>query len=96
MNKTRNFNFTICFLFALFLCTIKGNGQSVEYYHLNNNNGLSNSAVNTIFQDSENIMWFGTWDGLNRYDGTLFEQYGHKVGKKHLYHIKLLFNIRRE
>ena len=75
MNKTRNFNFTICFLFALFLCTIKGNGQSVEYYHLNNNNGLSNSAVNTIFQDSENIMWFGTWDGLNRYDGTLFEQY---------------------
>lgn len=44
-------------------------------YRLCNNDGLSNSSVNTIFQDSENIMWFGTWDGLNRYDGTSFAQY---------------------
>ncbi|GAA4940801.1 two-component regulator propeller domain-containing protein [Algibacter agarivorans] len=37
---------------------------------LDNTNGLSNSSVNTIFQDSENILWIGTWDGLNRYDGN--------------------------
>ena len=39
---------------------------------LDNTNGLSNSSVNTIFQDSENLLWIGTWDGLNRYDGNGF------------------------
>jgi len=40
---------------------------------LDNSNGLSNSSVNTIFQDSENLIWIGTWDGLNRYDGNKFK-----------------------
>ncbi|MFH4966515.1 response regulator [Gaetbulibacter sp. M235] len=40
---------------------------------LDNTNGLSNSSVNTIFQDSENLLWIGTWDGLNRYDGNSFK-----------------------
>ncbi len=39
---------------------------------LDNTNGLSNSSVNVIFQDSENLLWIGTWDGLNRYDGGKF------------------------
>jgi ligand-binding sensor domain-containing protein len=37
---------------------------------LDNTKGLSNSSVSTIFQDSENLLWIGTWDGLNRYDGN--------------------------
>jgi len=40
---------------------------------LDNTKGLSNSSANTIFQDSENLLWVGTWDGLNRYDGTNFK-----------------------
>ncbi|MDR0510670.1 MAG: response regulator [Rikenellaceae bacterium] len=32
--------------------------------------GLSNSAVICLFQDSERYLWMGTYDGLNRYDGT--------------------------
>ncbi|MDO5979098.1 hybrid sensor histidine kinase/response regulator transcription factor [Flavivirga spongiicola] len=40
---------------------------------LDNTNGLSNSSVNSIFQDSENLLWIGTWDGLNRYDGSNFK-----------------------
>lgn len=39
---------------------------------LDNTTGLSNSSVNCIFRDSENLMWIGTWDGLNRYDGSAF------------------------
>ncbi|NQU54024.1 MAG: hybrid sensor histidine kinase/response regulator, partial [Bacteroidetes bacterium] len=39
---------------------------------LDNTKGLSNSSVNAIFQDSENLLWIGTWDGLNRYDGNIF------------------------
>lgn len=44
---------------------------SVE--QLDNTKGLSNSSVNAIFQDSENLLWIGTWDGLNRYDGNNFK-----------------------
>ena len=52
-------------------CTILSWGQSSEYRlrHITNTDGLSNSSVNMIFQDKSQRMWFGTWDGLDRYDG---------------------------
>ncbi len=37
--------------------------------------GLSNGAVNAITQDARGFMWFGTEDGLNRYDGQRFVIY---------------------
>lgn len=37
------------------------------------NEGLSQSFVNCIFQDSRGYLWIGTFDGLNRYDGRHFE-----------------------
>lgn len=46
-----------------------------SYVHIDNNNGMSNSSVNVIFQDGNDIMWIGTWDGLNRYDGNHIVQY---------------------
>ncbi|MDA3891492.1 MAG: response regulator [Salinivirgaceae bacterium] len=38
-------------------------------------NGLSNSTVYCIYQDETGYMWFGTNDGLNRYDGYEFVTY---------------------
>ncbi|MDO9613538.1 MAG: two-component regulator propeller domain-containing protein, partial [Bacteroidota bacterium] len=32
--------------------------------------GLSNGAVNTIAKDADGYIWFGTWNGLNRFDGN--------------------------
>ncbi|MFA5418660.1 MAG: two-component regulator propeller domain-containing protein, partial [Bacteroidales bacterium] len=32
--------------------------------------GLSNGAVNSIAKDAEGYVWFATWNGLNRYDGS--------------------------
>jgi signal transduction histidine kinase/ligand-binding sensor domain-containing protein/DNA-binding NarL/FixJ family response regulator len=43
-------------------------------------NGLSNNAVVNIFQDNKGFMWFGTYDGLNRYDGYRFKIYRNKIG----------------
>ncbi len=37
--------------------------------------GLSQSTVNAIIQDRQGFMWFGTEDGLNRYDGYDFVVY---------------------
>jgi len=49
---------------------------SVEQFTITD--GLSNSHVTALFQDSRGYIWVGTSDGLNRYDG-----YGFTVFKHH-------------
>lgn len=39
---------------------------------LNDKDGLSGCSVKCIMQDSDGYMWFGTWNGLDRYDGHSF------------------------
>lgn len=76
MNNTSYIRILLCAILLLVrINTTHAINQPVVYSHLTNNDGLSNSAVNTIFQDSEGLMWFGTWDGLNKYDGMYFKQY---------------------
>ncbi len=43
-------------------------------------NGLSQSTVQAIFQDSRGYMWFGTQDGLNRFDGYRFTIFKRRQG----------------
>ncbi|MBX2922274.1 MAG: response regulator [Chitinophagaceae bacterium] len=43
-------------------------------------NGLSNNAVMSIYQDHNGFMWFGTYDGLNRYDGYEFTTFHNVIG----------------
>ncbi|GHT11491.1 hybrid sensor histidine kinase/response regulator [Bacteroidia bacterium] len=49
--------------------------QTGKYY--STDNGLSNSLVNCIFQDSKGFVWIGTEYGLNRFDGQTFAVYYH-------------------
>lgn len=51
-----------------------------QFDHLSIEQGLSLSVVNTIAQDRDGYMWFGTQDGLNRYDGFSFEVYRSRAG----------------
>jgi ligand-binding sensor domain-containing protein len=51
--------------------------QQVTFRHLSIDDGLSQNAVYSILQDSRGFMWFGTKDGLNRYDGRKFVAYQH-------------------
>lgn len=53
--------------------TSEAHGLKYSFEQLDNTKGLSNSSVNCIFQDSQNLLWIGTWDGLNRYDGNNFK-----------------------
>jgi len=47
----------------------------IEFTHLRVADGLSQSWVKSICQDQYGFMWFGTNDGLNKYDGYNFTVY---------------------
>src|SRR4030095_11952984 len=47
----------------------------LRFDHLNIEQGMSQSSVHVIFQDSRGFLWLGTQDGLNRYDGYTFKVY---------------------
>ncbi|MGZ9221687.1 MAG: two-component regulator propeller domain-containing protein [Anaerolineales bacterium] len=47
----------------------------LRFDHISIEQGLSQSSVRVIFQDSRGFLWFGTEDGLNRYDGYTFKTY---------------------
>jgi ligand-binding sensor domain-containing protein/signal transduction histidine kinase len=66
------------FLLILFT-TYHSNAQEYKFWNLSVKQGLSNNNVTCILQDSQGFMWFGTADGLNRYDG-----YGFKVYRKNI------------
>jgi ligand-binding sensor domain-containing protein len=46
-----------------------------RFQHLSTEDGLAHIAVNTIYQDSYGYLWFGTWNGLSRFDGYTFRNY---------------------
>jgi ligand-binding sensor domain-containing protein/signal transduction histidine kinase/AraC-like DNA-binding protein len=58
-------------LLALTLSPLCSWGQSLNlnFFHISYQEGLSNSTVEAIAQDSFGFIWIGTRDGLNRYDG---------------------------
>lgn len=52
--------------------------------HIENVDGLSNSAVLSLHQDADGFIWFGTVDGLNRYDGAKIMQFRVSSGLEQL------------
>src|SRR5438105_11466999 len=63
-------------MLMLFLC-LKSRAQNISprFETLGVNEGLSQSSVYSIYQDKKGFMWFGTADGLNRYDGKNIRVY---------------------
>jgi ligand-binding sensor domain-containing protein/signal transduction histidine kinase len=52
-------------------------GQHLRFDRIPAEQGLSQATVICILQDDQGFMWFGTEDGLNRYDGYNFTVYKH-------------------
>ncbi len=51
--------------------------EKLKFSHITTDEGLSLSTVTSILQDRRGLMWFGTDDGLNKYDGYDFTIYRH-------------------
>ncbi len=55
-----------------------GTGDAhITFEHLTRNQGLSHSIVYSVAQDDRGFMWFGTQDGLNRFDGYTVKVFRH-------------------
>ncbi|MEL7148338.1 MAG: two-component regulator propeller domain-containing protein, partial [Bacteroidota bacterium] len=63
---------TLLFTFFLLLNQLSAQEPIFNFVRLNSGDGLSQSSVISIKQSSTGIMWFGTRDGLNKYDGENF------------------------
>lgn len=55
------------------VCQADGGKDSYIFRKVDYQQGLSNSAVLCLFQDNTGLMWFGTYDGVNCYDGRNME-----------------------
>ena len=70
--------------FILILIANWLHGQPMLFENYNSDDGLSQNSCFAISQDKYGFMWFGTQDGLNRYDGRQFKIYSaqNDIGKK--------------
>jgi hypothetical protein len=70
----KNIRLLFLFLFCLFGQLISSR-PNIYFRSLGVEEGLSQNMVYAICQDRQGFMWFGTQDGLNRYDGHSFKIY---------------------
>ena len=72
----KNFAYRLAFLpLLLGLAIANLAGQPYYFKHFQVENGLSNNSVFCSAQDQDGFMWFGTKDGLNRFDGYHFKKF---------------------
>jgi ligand-binding sensor domain-containing protein/serine phosphatase RsbU (regulator of sigma subunit) len=71
------FNNTLRIIFFVIVqaIVVQLRAQDYKFNHFSVEQGLSQTVVNCIMQDQQGFMWFGTQEGLNRYDGYAFKIY---------------------
>ena len=67
----------LIYLVFLLLVSFFLNAQTIQTTTFSVEDGLSQSNINCILQDSRDFLWVATQDGLNRYDGYDFKTYKH-------------------
>jgi ligand-binding sensor domain-containing protein/DNA-binding response OmpR family regulator/nitrogen-specific signal transduction histidine kinase len=70
-------NFRILFIILCYFYSSTTIAQltNLKFENFGTNEGLSSSTCVELFQDREGVLWIGTNDGLNKYDGYNFEVY---------------------
>lgn len=84
------------YMMLLLLCAVgvpMASAQPISVTLYNADNGLPQSTVTCLFQDSYGFIWLGTQEGLSRFDGYDFQSYKHlpsdltSIGDGYIYSI---------
>jgi len=70
--------------------------QNLKFEHLGTREGLSHSNTICMLQDSRGFMWFGTRDGLNKYDGYSFTVYKNDVKDKNSLSSNIIMDVKED
>ena len=79
----RRFITLICLISIILSLPVSAQKPDIKFQKRSLKDGLSQSTVYSILQDSRGLMWFGTQDGLNKYDGYHFTVYRHDPSDAH-------------
>lgn len=77
----KNLALFVIFIFSFFAVPASGMAQDYLIESFDKSSGLSNNNVKAILQDTDGYLWFGTRNGLNRYDGYHFEKIAIREGE---------------
>lgn len=78
LQMRKNLILRVCLWICAVLLSVKPSAMMAQKYFfmpLDTRDGLSENHVKCILQDHWGFMWFGTKNGLNRYDGTSVKRY---------------------
>ena len=62
-------------LSLLFVSLLAHAQLNCTFTHYSQENGLSENSVMDMVQDHDGMIWFATWDGINRFNGYDFKVY---------------------
>ena len=72
---------TIYIIIIILFTSININAQKLKFESYNTDDGLSVGTIWSLVQDKQGFIWFGTANGLNKFDGCSFEAYKHQEKK---------------
>jgi ligand-binding sensor domain-containing protein/two-component sensor histidine kinase len=74
----------VFYLYGIIFC-VNTSAQSAtfKFENITHEQGLPDRVVNAITQDSKGFMWFGSEEGLTRYDGYTCKVFRHQAGNDH-------------
>ncbi len=69
----------VCVVFVISLPVVLFSENNIHFENISVEQGLSQISVNCLLQDRNGFMWFGTLDGLNKYNGYNFKIYQYEI-----------------
>jgi signal transduction histidine kinase/ligand-binding sensor domain-containing protein len=69
----------ILLLFSIGACVVQAQFTNLHFINFSSKDGLSSNTINIILKDRFGYMWFGSEDGLSKFDGTRFTVYNHNA-----------------
>jgi ligand-binding sensor domain-containing protein/signal transduction histidine kinase len=89
-------NLITVFLYLLLADILNAQKGNMVFHYLTTDNGLSQNFINCILRDSRGNMWFGSHDGLNKYNGSQITIYRNQAKNKKSISCELITDIHED